>query len=91
MNKYKLFIYFLYITAMINICDMIYTVYLINVWNQLGFNGIDMELNPLSRFIMQNYSIYTWIVIKCIISISIILFAKAKFLTKWFQSSDEIP
>jgi len=89
MNKYKLLIYFLYIATLINICDMIYTVYLINVWNQLSFNGIDMELNPLCRFIMQNYSIYTWIVIKCIISISIILFAKAKFLTKWFQSSNE--
>jgi len=89
MNKYKLFIYLLYIIALINICDMIYTLYLINAWNQLGYNGINMELNPLSRFIMQNYSIYTWIAIKCIISISIILFAKAKFLPKWFQSSNE--
>jgi len=68
MNYYKFFIYFLCILAIVNLIDTFYTVLAINRWYQLGYDGINQELNPISKYIMQNFGLIIWIFLKSLIS-----------------------
>ena len=76
MNKTKAIKYAMLTLAIINIADLIYTVLAIHAWNSLGINGINKELNIISRNIMQNYGISVWIILKCMISSICLLFFK---------------
>jgi len=76
MNKTKAIKYAMLTLAIINIADLIYTVLAIHAWNSLGINGINKELNIITRNIMQNYGISVWIILKCMISSICLLFLK---------------
>jgi hypothetical protein len=76
MNKTKTIKYAMLTLAIINIADLIYTVSAIHAWNSLGIDGINKELNIICRNIMQNYGISVWIILKCMTSLTCLLFLK---------------
>ena len=59
----------LIIITAFNTLDIVWTVYAVNEWNRLAYNGISLEQNPISKHIMLNYGLNAWIFIKCIISL----------------------